>query len=201
MTQLACFYRTLDPRVRAALVKHAPMSGLEVEWVETPGPDSGNDAGDFYARELEKRWHGEEDLIVVEQDKEIFADTLPALTSCAAPWCAATYWIYPAPHTVLAIGGFGATKFSVAIQREVKVQDFEGPHQRNIDRRFLEVLKARGIGCCLHNLVVHHHVYEPRPRAVRDHVTNLRAQGVLPPAAYPEPLDPGLLPGSYRLEG
>jgi hypothetical protein len=30
-------------------------------------------------------------------------------------------------------------------------------------------------------------------------VTALREQGLLPPALYPEPADPALLPGSYRL--
>lgn len=199
MTRLACFYTNLDPRVRSALKRHAPHTGLDVEWVETPGPDTGEGATDVYARELEKRWTGEEDLIVVEQDKEIFASTLPELLACGAPWCACTYWLFPVPHTALCIGGFGVTKFSAQVQRMVKVSDFEGESQKGIDRRFLEVLKPMGIGCCLHSMVTHHHVYEPRPAALRNYVSSLRAQGVLPPAMYPEPADPGLLPGSYRL--
>lgn len=199
MARLACFYGKLDPRVQQALERYAPQAGLEVEWVETPGPDRGEGATDVYARELEKRWTGEDDLILVEQDKEIFADTLPDLLGCAEPWCSCTYWIYPQPHTALALGGFGVTRFSAQVQRMVSVPEFEGACQLGIDRRFLELLKPLGVGCCLHGHVVHHHVYEPRPQAVRDHVASLRAQGILPPAVYPEPADPGLLPGSYRL--
>lgn len=194
MTRLTCFYTELDPRTRTALERYAPQSGLSVEWVETPGDQA-------YAKLLEERWTGEEDLILVEQDKEIFPGTLPNLMYCDQLWCACVYWIHPPPHTNLAIGGFGATKFSAAIQRQVAVSDFAGDGWAGIDRRFLDHLKVRGTTPCLHEAVLHHHVYEPRPEGTRRHVAALRAAGIVPPALYPEPADPGLLPGSYRLPG
>lgn len=185
----------LDPRVKAALEKYAPLSGLEVEWIDT------TDDLQIYADEMEKRWNGTEDLIIVEQDKEIFADTLPSLLSCHdEPWCGYTFWQNPEPHTALVLGGFGVTKFSAAVQRLVPVSAFRGETQVNIDRRFYDYLvKNHGYGCHLHGHVVHHHVYEPRPEPVRRHVASLRAQGLIAPAMYPPARDPGLLPGSYRL--
>jgi hypothetical protein len=194
MTRLCCFYTNLDPRAEDALKRFAPQAGLDIEWVETPGP------GMVYADELEKRWTGEDDLIVVEQDKEIHAGTLPSIMTCANYWCACTYWLFPVPHTTLCTGGFGVTKFSAKVQRLVKVEDFAGEQQAGIDRRLWDLLVSMGIPVCLHNLVIHHHVYEPRPESVRRHVENLRENGTLPPAIYPEPAGPHLLPGSYDLK-
>ena len=80
MTRLCCFYTRLDPRAEAALIRYAPLAGLDIEWVETPG------LGTAYAEELERRWTGEDDLIVVEQDKEIFPATLQDIASCFNLW-------------------------------------------------------------------------------------------------------------------
>lgn len=199
MARLAVFYRYLDPRAEAALRKYAP---LPVEWVETPGPDMGPGATDFYARELERRWGGEDELVLVEQDKEIGPGTIEDMLGCSELWCGYTYWMYPEPHTALAIGGFGVTRFSAQVRKMLAVPEFEGVCQKGIDRRFYDLLAERhGAVMHIHGHVLHHHVYEPRPKAVRCHVAGLRGRGLLPPAMYPEPADPGLLPGSYRLEG
>jgi hypothetical protein len=186
----------LDPRVKTALEKYAPQAGLEVEWIDT-APDL-----QIYADEMEKRWNGTEDLIIVEQDKEIFPETLPSLMACSEPWCGFTFWISPVPHTTLVVGGFGAVKFSAEVQQWFPVSAFRGETQVGIDRRFYDYLiENHRKGCHLHGHVLHHHVYEPRPAKVRAYVEGLRAQGLVPPAVYPEPADPGLLPGSYRLGG
>lgn len=187
---------TLDPRVKTALERYAPQAGTEVEWIDTSADLQ------IYADEMEKRWQGDEDLIIVEQDKEIFPGQMEEMLSCPEPWCAYTYWINPVPHTALVLGGFGVTRFSAQVQRMVPVSAFRGDSQIGIDRRFYDYLVANhGVGCCLHGHVVHHHVYEPRPERVRRHVQKLRDEGILPPAVYPEPLAPHLLPGSYDLEG
>ena len=184
----------LDPRVKTALEQHAPAAGLEVEWVDT------TDSQQIYADEMEKRWLGTEDLIIVEQDKEIYSSTLPPLLYCDSLWCGYTFWINPVPHTSLVLGGFGCTRFSAEVQKMVPVSAFRGKSQINIDRRFYDYLIANhGTGCCLHGHVLHHHTYEPRPRVLRERVAYLRAQGILPPAVYPEPDAPHLLPGSYDL--
>lgn len=199
MTHLICMYggtfpvkSVLDPRVKASLEKYAPQVGLEVEWIDT------TDSFQIYADEMEKRWTGEEDLIIVEQDKEIHASCLPVLMACGEPWCGYAFWQNPEPHTTLVIGGFGVTKFSAEVQRVISVSAFRGETQVGIDRRFNDyIMMAIGKGCCLHGNVVHHHVYEPRPLAVRMHVEKLREEGILPPAVYPKALAPHLLPGSY----
>lgn len=185
---------TLDPRAKRALERFAPAAGLEIEWINT-APDR-----QIYADEMEKRWNGTEDLIIVEQDKEIFADTLPSLMSCDKPWCGYTYWQNPEPHTHLVLGGFGATKFSAEVQNWFPVSAFRGKDQVNIDRRFYDyLLENYGTGCCLHGHVVHHHIYEPRPKVVREYVASMRAQGAMAPAVAPPAPEPGVLPGSYRL--
>jgi len=201
MTRLVCMYggtwpklNTLDPRTERALRTFAPQAGLQVEWVDTQADMQ------IYADEMEKRWTGEEDLIIVEQDKEIYAETLPSLLGCGEPWCGYTFWIHPVPHTTLVLGGFGVTRFSAQVQRWFPVSAFRGETQVGIDRRFNDYLISHhGTGCHLHGHVLHHHVYEPRPEGVRRHVAALRASGALPPAIYPEPLGPHLLPGSCQM--
>jgi hypothetical protein len=204
MARLVCMYggtypkpSTLDPRTEAALQRPAVTSGLEVEWIDTSADMQ------IYADEMEKRWLGTEDLIIVEQDKEPFPGQIEALAAgCPEPWCGYTFWGNPVPHTALIHGGFGVTRFSAEVQRWFPVSAFRGESQLGIDRRFYDLLISNyGKGCCLHGHVLHHHVYEPRPEAVRRYVRMLRESGLAPPAVYPEPLDPGLLPGSYRLPG
>lgn len=194
MTRLACFYRTLDPRTEASLKKYAPQAGLEVEWVETP------DSGTGYAEELEKRWTGEGDLLLVEEDKEVFPQMLNHMIGCRELWCGYTYWILPEPDTSLALAGFGVTRFSARLQKLVKVSWFAGEQQAGIDRRLLEYLmEHHGTKMHIHGHTTHHHVYTPAPAAYRERVAELRAQGMIPPAMAPAAPDPGLLPGSYRL--
>jgi hypothetical protein len=203
MTRLLVMYgatypapATLDPRVAAAVERYAPQHGLEPEWIDTSATLQ------VYADELDKRWGQGETIIINEQDKEMHAACLPELTACPEPWCAYVFWINPEPHTTLVLGGFGVTKFSPEVQQMMPVADFRGRVQVGIDRRFNDLLRSRyGVGCCLHGHVVHHHVYPPRPQTVRQHVANLRRRGILPPAQYPEPLAPHLLPGSYDLRG
>jgi hypothetical protein len=191
-----CVYNELDPRTETSLKRFAPASGLEVEWVTTSGSPQA------YGAELEKRWGGGEDLIVVEHDKEIYSDTLPSLMSCGWLWCGYAYWVGPAPHTALALGGFGVTKFSAEVQQLVPVSKFAGPDWHGIDRRFYDyLLQHLGTVCHLHGQVTHHHVYEPRPAVLHRYIAILRAQGVIGPAQAPAVSDPGLLPGSYRLSG
>lgn len=193
MTVLACFYTKLDPRAEVALKKYAPEAGLEIEWVETPG------TGMDYAEAMIKYWTGEEDLIIIEQDKEIFPDTLPSLKTCPNLWCTCTYWIFPEPHTKLCIGGFGATKFSAEVQKMIKVPEFAWEMQLGIDRRFGKIFSSMGHEGCLHGMILHHHVYEPRPEGIRNHVEHLREQGLISPAMAPKAPGPHLLPGSYDL--
>lgn len=201
MARLVCMYgghypttTTLDPRVKASLERWAPEAGLEIEWVDT------TDDLQIYADEMEKRWTGEEDLIIVEQDKEVHLNCFPSFLACPEPWCGFTFWQNPEPYTALVIGGFGVVKFSAEVQRWFPVSAFRGESQIGIDRRFYDYLmENHSKGCHLHGHVVHHHVYDPRPEPVRTHVKYLRLQGLAPPALAPEAPAPHLLPGSYDL--
>ena len=105
--RVCCFYNDLEPRTAAALERFAPGC----EYVDTSASQQ------EYALQLEKRWTGQDALVLVEQDKEIHGEVLPSFEACGEPWCAYTYWISPEPHTALVIGGFGVTKFSAGIQR------------------------------------------------------------------------------------
>jgi hypothetical protein len=198
--RVACFYgNNLDPRTKTALLRHSPVP---VDWVHTPGPDMGDEATDIYARELEKRWGGDDDFMLVEQDKEIEAGTLENMEGCPELWCGYTYWLYPVPHTALACGGFGVVRFSPQVRKLVNVADFDIGIQKGIDRLFHDlVLERYGVTMHVHGHVLHHHVYEPRSQEVRLYVAMLRATGALPAAEAPPVSDPGLLPGSYRLPG
>lgn len=193
MTKLLVMFNNLDPRTAESVKRFAPEAGLEPEWIDTSASQQ------VYADELEKRWTGDEDIILIEHDKEIFGVTLPEMLACDAPWCTCPYWLFPEPHTTLCLGGFGCTKFSAEIQRRVPVSAFRGPFWLGIDRRFNDYLLTLGIGACLHSMVTHHHVYEPRPEFVRSHVADLRERGLIAPAMAPAAPEPGLLPGSYRL--
>lgn len=187
--RLLCLYNTLDPRTEISLLKYS--HGIGVEWEDTSSDQQA------YARALEARWGRGEELVVVEQDKEIYPATIPECLNCAEPFCSYTSWVNPVPHTTLSIGSFGVVKFSPWVQDRIPFSWFAGDAQRGIDRRFYDIALSMGIPAHLHGHVVHHHVYEPRPQAVRDRVARLRAEGYLPPAIYPEPDGPHLLPGSY----
>lgn len=181
-----CFYNNLESRTAAALERWAPGH----ERVDTSA------SLQTYAAELAARWNSGDDLVLIEQDKEIHGGVLPSFAECGEPWCGFTYWIDPAPHTTLVLGGFGVTKFSAAIQAKVAVADFAWREWRGIDRRFNDLLLSMGIGCCLHGHVNHHHAYPPRPQAVVSHVASLRAQGLIAPSPAPPAPGPGRLPGS-----
>lgn len=127
---------------------------------------------------------------------------LESMVGCRELWCGLTYWLLPEPDTGLALSGFGVTRFSPRLQGLVSVRDFAGSEQAGIDRRLQEFLMANhGTKMHIHGHTLHHHVYEPAPADYRQRITGMRAQGLLPPAMAPAAADPGLLPGSYRLEG
>lgn len=195
MTRLACFYTTLDPRTKASLLKYAPP-GLAVDWVETP--DLGMRR---YEEELAKRWTGQDDLLLVEEDKEVFPGMLEHMINCPQLWCGYTYWLLPEPDTCLALAGFGVTRFSAELQKLVPIGAITGEQRTvNIDCELQAyALEHLGTKMHIHGHTVHHHVYEPAPESYRRQIEDLRAQGRIPPAMYPPAREPGLLPGSYRL--
>lgn len=163
--RVVCFYTELHPKTLESLTAYAPNAEL----VETP-------KGDPYAyvRELESRWTGDEDLVVVEHDKEITADTLPTFESCRLPWCIFDYYIYPEPQRRLARVGLGCARFTAACQRIVTVTEWMQPDSpewkecylchgkgcwRYMDSRIASALEAEWLSPHVHGLVAHHHDY------------------------------------------
>lgn len=195
MARVACFYHKLDPRTEASVKKHVHEVATGVDWVATPDP------GMTYARELEKRWTGESDLFLVEEDKEVYPRMLKTMLGCQELWCGFAYWANQEPETALILAGFGLTRFSAELQRLVPVKAFAGEQQSGIDTRLLAYLMEKyGTKMHIHGYTVHHHDYGPPNEALLKRVQMMRDAGMLPPNLVPPNPFPGVLPGSYRLE-
>ena len=94
----------------AALEAHAPHA-------EVTGVTGGDEA---YWRQISARWAGETDLITVEQDIEIGADTVTSLAACPEDWCCFAYRIFA--RGIRLKTGLGCTRFSAALQRKVTAE-------------------------------------------------------------------------------
>jgi hypothetical protein len=194
VTRLACFYRKLDPRTEASVRKYCSEVGAQADWVETP------DSGMTYVSELEKRWTGESDLFLVEEDKEVFPGMLKSMHGCAELWCGYAYWANPEPQTSLFLAGFGLTRFSAELQLLVPVSAFAGDGRGGIDTRLLAYLmQYHGCKMHIHGYTVHHHDYGIPDEKLLARVNRMREARMLPPSLVPPSPEPGILPGSYRL--
>lgn len=146
------------PDAVAALEKYAPQA-------ETPDV-----AGDNYAywREIRKRWTGERDLIIVEQDIEIGPDTISSLENCGQDWCTFAYPIFRSRVRLRV--GLGCTKISAGAQRKVTAAAIAGGFTScaacrgkgcwwHLDGRISHMLKRAGFFPHVHGDVIHHHDY------------------------------------------
>ena len=77
--------RGLYPSAARALARYAPGAEL----VDVSGDDYG------YWKQIRRRWTGQADLILVEQDVEITAAVLPAFDACPGLWCTFRYAFWP----------------------------------------------------------------------------------------------------------
>jgi hypothetical protein len=177
--RILCCYTNLHPATAAALARWAP----DAEFVDVSAT-----AG-TYSRTLLEHWTGEDDLVTVEHDIEIHAGVIPAFESCGEPWCTFGYYIFPEPHRGICNYGLGCAKFSAQMQRDIdfsRVLTEECPacHFRHIgwqgiDNRLRALAGERGLSPHVHGEVAHHHVYRPRPEAVRVYVETLRRNGIV----------------------
>lgn len=194
MARIACFYTKLDPRTETSVKKYAREVAPVIDWVKTPDP------GMTYARELEKRWTGESDLFLIEEDKEVFPRMLKTMHGCQELWCGFAYWAMPEPDTSLLLAGFGLTRFSAELQNLVPVSAFAGDKQSGIDTRLLTYLmEHHGTKMHIHGYTVHHHAYAPPNEALLKRIESMRKAGLIPPSLVPPAPEPGVLPGSYKL--
>ena len=169
--KVICTY-TNHPQADAAeaLARYAP----ETEYCETVGLYG-------YCDVIEAHWTGLEDLVVVEGDKVVTAETIPSFASCDRPFCGC--WT-PIPNKRYQIGletfqynvimGIGCNKFTAELQREVTPDEFlhddgdiEPPCPfcagrgcwNYLDIRMTRAFMAHGVTIHPHGWVDHKHEY------------------------------------------
>jgi len=179
---ICCYHNSVHPLARAALEKYAPQT----EYVETKGLFG-------YGEAVAERWTGESDLVVIEADKEINADTLPSFEACDKLWCTVRCMTLPEPYTRHTVNSLAAAKFSAEIQRTVKTEDFICPDPfwapcrrcdsqgcwNQLDTRLAIAITPHANGLpCVHGWVNHHHDYDDKWWAewTLDYEYNLKAQ-------------------------
>jgi hypothetical protein len=128
-----------------------------------------------YPETLASYWTGEDDLIVIEGDKEINADVIPSFNDCDEPWCTFKYKNLPPPYRKTVTIGLGCAKFSAETQKIVPVSEFvcaDVPWQpcrlcknagcwQQLDARLAMALEKHGIDFPhLHGNIKHHHTYD-----------------------------------------
>lgn len=166
MKIICCYSSSVHPKTRQALSLYAP----ETEYVETKGLFG-------YGEVITERWNTGEDLVVVEADKEINAETLPSFAGCNKLWCTSKCTTNPAPYTRTTTTSLACTKFSALIQDVVKPADFLGPDPfwapcrhcdskgcwRQLDTRLAIAIVPFANGLpCVHGWVEHHHEYDQK---------------------------------------
>lgn len=164
MRVICCYSSNVHPKTEQALSLYAPNA----EYVETKGLFG-------YGEAIASRWTGESDLIVVEADKEINADTLPSFANCSKLWCTTKCKTFPEPYTRITANSLSCAKFSARIQQIVKTSEFICPDPfwapcrkcdsrgcwNQLDTRIAIAISPHGNGMpCVHGEVGHHHVYD-----------------------------------------
>ena len=80
-----------------------------------------------YNEIIASNWKGEEDLLVIEGDKEIHAEVVPSMEACGKDWCIYEYWNFPEPYQRNIIYGLGCTKYSARTQQLISADEFLCP--------------------------------------------------------------------------
>ena len=171
MKIIFCYNGIPDIRASTAILKYAPQT----EFVETPGLFGYNEA-------IASRW-GQDDLVIIEGDKEITSDTIPSFETCDEPWCSYGYYNYPEPYQVYCSTGLGCAKFSLDLQRKIPTTAFcradisgmvcpdcnGAGCWRYLDTRIAFAIFASCISFSphVHGEVIHHHTYAPDWAALR----------------------------------
>ena len=159
---ICCYTNSVHPKARNAIDEYAPGT----EYVETLGLFGYNEA-------ISSRWNGEDDLVVIEGDKEISPGSIQSFERCSKPWCLFTYDNFPAPYTREAKCGLGYAKFTAELQRIVSPSEYLVPDLdwmpcpdcngagcwRYLDSRIAFAIMNHGISPHVHGKVTHHHNY------------------------------------------
>lgn len=168
MRVLAPFIRGSQPReAYRALVEYVPIGSLEM--VET-GYDTS-----AYWWELRRRWNGEDDLMIVEQDNVITAEVIPSFNACDKPWCVYEY-LGPPGMDVDGTGegrilrkSLGCTRFSAELQDKVTaamISDKDYFVWHLLDMRIARLLEMHGYESHVHGAIKHCHRYTTDPEKI-----------------------------------
>jgi len=131
-----------------------------------------------YNRAIASHWTAEEDLVVIEGDKEIGPDTLPSFEACSEPWCTYACETFPPPYTRVTTTGLACAKFSAECQMMISTDDFLRPDYpmrepcqdcggrgcwRYLDTRIATAILNKCVAMAphVHGRVKHHHEYPP----------------------------------------
>jgi hypothetical protein len=159
---ICCYSSGLHPVAAKALAAYAPTAVL----VETSGLYG-------YGEAIASRWDGTDDLVVIEQDKEITANVIPEFENCSHDWCSFSYNVYPEPYQRKIDIGLGCVKYSAHVQNMVAPSEFL--HKdfdwtpcpdcggkgcwRYLDSRIAFALFHKGFKVHVHGHIEHHHTY------------------------------------------
>lgn len=135
--KIICCYRSMEERSAIALAKYAP----ETEMINTSSSIYD------YPNAVAERWTGEEDLVVIEEDKEITAEVIPAFKGCNHLWCSFDYHIYPPEFRRYVKIGLGCARYSAEIQRMVDPSEFMDSRD---DPGWGWCSQCKGAGCWMH---------------------------------------------------
>lgn len=162
--RVMCAYCDIKPQTQHALDLYAP----ECEYVDTSATIWD------YGKAVADRWTGEDDLVVIEDDKEITAEVLPSFANCGYIWCSYSYLIYPEGHQREIEIGLGCTRYSARAQQIVDKSEFMCrdqvffdicPHCKGegcwnlLDARIAHALRCHGINVHVHGHINHFHDY------------------------------------------
>lgn len=156
---LCCYagLQSLHPATEASLTAFAP----EAERIDV----SGNPYS--YFGEIAERWTGRDDLIIIEQDIQIYQHTIPEFLYCPEPWCVFPYQVRD--RETLLDFGLGCTRFRAEAIQAVGIEDILSRHGecdlcngtpgcwRHLDCLIAWAMQAAGIMQCVHWPGVMHH--------------------------------------------
>jgi len=148
--RVLCCYANLQPATERSLHRNVPPEWLSLVDVSR--------SGTAYWEEIEKRWTGDEDLLVIEQDIDIHAEVLSSFIRCYEPWCSFSYELRECGNSARLTESLGCTRFSAKLQKAVSPGQIAGSHHWTLlDHQVKRALSAAGYSVHVHGQVKHHH--------------------------------------------
>jgi hypothetical protein len=165
--KILCCYNgvaALKSKTRDSLVFYGGLNDrCTVDFVDVSGdPRKGGLTNYWHA--IRERWTGEEDLVTIEQDNVVTAETLPSFEACENDWCCYAYggpeWVPERSRRM--IYSLGVTKFSASLQRQFPHERIAGDYLAYflIDERLSTMFRMAGHMPHVHGDSEHLHDYE-----------------------------------------